>query len=93
LGEPCSTLIKCSTGLYCDHSKHICKAKNGLGKYCNNNSAECKQNLECLTNTNIFTQCFRPFTCQNLPSESQPCIEKCKEGFYCKREKRVQFID
>jgi hypothetical protein len=91
VGKPCQN--KCRKGHYCDFSKRICKKQKGFGRNCKNNSAECKQNLECLKNTNFLTRGFSPFTCQKIPSKALPCLGKCKNGFYCMKTKQVQLIN
>lgn len=91
LGQPCKYV--CNKGLYCDFSSRICKKQKGLGRNCKNNSAECKQDLECLKNTNFLTRGFSDFTCQKIPSKGQPCLGKCKNGFYCMKTKHVKLLN
>lgn len=79
-GHGCYLHSDCEDNLFCDHFQ--CARKSKKDGECNSN-AQCEDGLTCLPNTSIFSNYFRPLTCQDPPNESEPCLEICKPGLYC----------
>jgi hypothetical protein len=81
-GSFCWRNTECQDGYYCKNLN--CRPKKAVNDVCS--SGQCAKHLDCLSNSSIFNQVYKPHMCQPIPGRGQHCNLHCKEGYYCGEE-------